>query len=96
MSDDRHGNEKTPEKLIRMANQIGIFFMSQPKNTQIEGVAQHINRFWAPRMRRQLFNHIENGGDGLLAVVKDASALIRRTGCDDEAPDHSQSPGDTA
>jgi formate dehydrogenase subunit delta len=87
---------KTTEKLIRMANQIGTFFLSQPKNTQIEGIATHINKFWEPRMRLQLFAHIDNGGDGLLPIVKDASALIRRTGCDEKAPDPSQFPGDTA
>ncbi len=83
MSHDADPGHQTPDKLIRMANQIGTFFLSQPKNTQIEGVAGHINKFWEPRMRRQLFIHIDNGGDGLLAIVKDASALIRRTGCDD-------------
>ncbi|MGI2034898.1 formate dehydrogenase subunit delta [Rhizobium panacihumi] len=89
-------SDQKPEKLIRMANQIGTFFLSQPKNTQIEGVAGHINKFWEPGMRRRLFAHIDQGGDGLLAIVKDASALIRRTGCDDKAPVQSRTPGDTA
>ncbi len=87
MSHEADLSQQTPEKLIRMANQIGTFFLSQPKNTQIEGVAGHINKFWEPRMRRQLFAHIDNGGDGLLAIVMDASALIRRTQDDGKAPD---------
>ena len=96
MSHEADLSDQKPEKLIRMANQIGTFFLSQPKNTQIEGVAGHINKFWEARMRQQLFAHIDNGGDGLLPIVKDASALIRRTRCDDKAPDQSSAPGDTA
>jgi formate dehydrogenase subunit delta len=96
MSHEAGPSHQTAEKLIRMANQIGTFFLSQPKNTQIEGISQHINKFWEPRMRQQLFVHIDNGGDGLLPIVKDASALIRRTRCDDKAPDPSHLPGDTA
>lgn len=96
MSHDADTGTQTPEKLIRMANQIGTFFLSQPKNTQTEGIATHINKFWEPRMRRQLFAHIDKGGDGLLPIVKDASALIRRTGCDEKAPVQSRAPGDTA
>ena len=38
--------------LIRMANQIGTFFESQPdRNEALEGLAQHLQRFWEPRMR---------------------------------------------
>ena len=96
MSHETDPGHQTPEKLIRMANQIGTFFLSQPKNTQIEGVATHINKFWEPRMRQQLFAHIDNGGDGLMAIVKDASALIRRTGCDEKVQAQFPAPGDTA
>ncbi len=65
-------------KLVRMANQIATFFLSQPEEIRAEGVATHINKFWEPRMRAQLFEHIESGGDGLLPLVINASALIRR------------------
>lgn len=65
-------------KLIRMANQIATFFMSQPEEIRAEGVATHINKFWEPRMRRQFFEHIDHGGEGLLPLVIEASVLIRR------------------
>ncbi|MHB0950648.1 MAG: formate dehydrogenase subunit delta [Allorhizobium sp.] len=71
-------HEHTTEKLIRMANQIATFFMSQPENTRIAGVANHINKFWEPRMRRQLFEHIEQGGEGLDPLVLEASKTIKR------------------
>lgn len=76
-------HEKSPEqlvldKLVRMANQIATFFLSQPENVRAEGVATHINKFWEPRMRRQLFEHLDRGGEGLLPLVIQASVLIRR------------------
>ncbi len=44
------------ENLVHMANRIGEFFLAFPdRGEAIEGVAQHIARFWEPRMRRQIF-----------------------------------------
>jgi NADH-dependant formate dehydrogenase delta subunit FdsD. len=71
-------HDKTLEKLIRMANQIATFFESQTEATRAEGVALHINKFWEPRMRRQLFEHIDQGGEGLKPLVIEASRLIKR------------------
>ncbi|MBC7151696.1 MAG: formate dehydrogenase subunit delta [Rhizobium sp.] len=68
----------TTEKLVRMANQIATFFLSQPEAVRIEGVANHINKFWEPRMRRELFEHIDKGGEGLLPLVMEASKVIKR------------------
>lgn len=71
-------HDQSHEKLIRMANQIATFFLSQPESVRAEGVATHINKFWEPRMRRHLFEHLDAGGDGLLPLVIEASTLIRR------------------
>ncbi|RYC04574.1 formate dehydrogenase subunit delta [Ciceribacter ferrooxidans] len=71
-------HEHTAEKLVRMANQIASFFASQPEATRIDGVATHINKFWEPRMRRQLFEIIDAGGAGLDPLVLDAAKLIKR------------------
>ena len=68
----------TTEKLVRMANQIATFFLSQPEAVRIEGVSNHINKFWEPRMRRELFEHIDKGGEGLLPLVMEASRVIKR------------------
>lgn len=38
------------EKLVRMANQIGDFFASQPEAIGAEGVATHLKKFWTPKM----------------------------------------------
>ncbi|HPD92490.1 MAG: formate dehydrogenase subunit delta [Rhodobacter sp.] len=66
------------EKLIRMANQIATFMESKPHAEGVAGLAAHINDFWEPRMRRQLFDILDAGGAGLKPLVLDAAALIRR------------------
>ena len=67
-----------PEKLTRMANQIATFFASQPEPAQIAGVANHINKFWEPRMRRHLFELVDGGGECLHELVRAAAGIIRR------------------
>ena len=68
----------TTAKLVGMATQIATFFLSQPEAVRVEGVATHINKFWEPRMRRELFEHIDQGGEGLLPLVMEASKAIKR------------------
>ncbi|NYJ12481.1 formate dehydrogenase subunit delta [Rhizobium leguminosarum] len=68
----------TKTKLVYMANQIATFFKSQPASEAVEGVANHINKFWEPRMRRQLFEILDNEENGLDALVLQAAPLIRK------------------
>ena len=65
-------------RLIRMANQIGTFFLSKPHEEGVAGVAEHINKFWEPRMRRQFLAIIEAGGEGLKPIVLEAAPSVRR------------------
>ncbi len=67
-------------KIVRMANQIGTFFMSKPHEMGVEGVAEHINKFWEPRMRGHFFEVFDAGGEGMLPIVKEAAPKIRRPG----------------
>ena len=53
------------EKLVRMANQIADFFRTQPDEAAVAGVADHIKSFWNPVMRRQIYAHLDAGGEGL-------------------------------
>ena len=78
MSHDKNPHQLVMDKIVRMANQIATFFLSQPEDIRAEGVATHINKFWEPRMRRHLFEHLERGGEGLLPLVIEASTMIRR------------------
>ena len=59
------------EKLIKMANQIGMFFAAMPDRQQaVNDTAGHLRRSWEPRMRRAFFAHIdEHGTSGLSDIV---------------------------
>ena len=66
------------DKLVVMANQIAKFMESKPEAEGTAGLAAHINDFWEPRMRRQLFALIDAGGEGLRPMVLAAAPQIRR------------------
>ena len=54
------------ERLVTMANDIGAFFNAEPdKNEAAKSVANHIKRYWDPRMRREIVAHYREGGAGL-------------------------------
>jgi formate dehydrogenase subunit delta len=42
------------EKLVRMANQIATFFAHEGAEKAPLSVADHLQKFWEPRMRAQL------------------------------------------
>lgn len=68
------------DNLVSMANQIGSFFASYPDQEEASTeIANHLKRFWAPRMRHQLFSHIDEvGGAGLTPIVLSAITAHRR------------------
>ncbi|NSY46043.1 formate dehydrogenase subunit delta [Agrobacterium tumefaciens] len=70
----------TDEKLVRMANQIATFFLSQPEDIRVEGVATHINKFWEPRMRKRFFEMVDAGAGEFLPLVLAAALKIKRPG----------------
>jgi formate dehydrogenase subunit delta len=67
----------TAQRLVYMANQIAIFFKSQPQDQAVAGTADHIKKFWDPRMRRQILDHIQStGGEGLSAIALAATRSL--------------------
>jgi formate dehydrogenase subunit delta len=70
----------TDAKLVRMANQIATFFLSQPESVRVEGVATHINKFWETRMRQRFFALIDEPDAGFLPLVLEAADSIKRPG----------------
>ena len=62
----------SPDKLIYMANQIGKFFAAQRQEKAIDGIADHLAKFWDPSMREKILIHVEHGGEGLDFLVKEA------------------------
>jgi formate dehydrogenase subunit delta len=68
----------SPDRLIYMANQIGKFFNSQGTDKAVPGIAEHIKKFWDPRMRSAILAHLDKGGEGLDPSVRDAIATLRK------------------
>ena len=62
----------SPEKLVHMANQIGRFFAAQGEAQAVAGIADHLTKFWEPRMRRAILAHLAAGGAGLDPLVRRA------------------------
>lgn len=61
--------------LVYVANQIGKFFARQPPDKAVDAIADHLFKYWDPRMRNAIVAHLEeHGGTGLdplsLAAVK--------------------------
>ncbi|MGO8977611.1 MAG: formate dehydrogenase subunit delta [Steroidobacteraceae bacterium] len=87
MSDARH--------LVQMANDIGNFFRSEPKREEaIAGIANHIAKFWTPRMREKLLAHLEaHGSDGLDELPRAAIGDLKTHAA---AKAHAEPPGGDA
>jgi formate dehydrogenase subunit delta len=49
----------SPDKLAYMANQIGRFFAHQPHDKAVAAIADHIQKFWDPRMRSEIVAHLQ-------------------------------------
>jgi formate dehydrogenase subunit delta len=59
------------DNLVEMANRIGEFFAAYPEPAQSEReIAEHLQKFWEPRMRRALLAHLDlHRGEGLAPLV---------------------------
>jgi formate dehydrogenase subunit delta len=67
----------SPDKLVYMANQIGEFFTSQGADKAVSGTADHIQKFWDPRMRAAILAHLDTGGANLDPIVREAIGKLR-------------------
>ena len=62
--------------LVSMANDIAANLSFQAQAD--EKIADHINRFWAPRMRKRLLEYAADNGEGLNKALLPALAKIRQ------------------
>jgi formate dehydrogenase subunit delta len=73
---------ESESQLVRMANDIGNFFRAEPnREDAIDGIANHISRFWTPRMREKLLARMRQGETGLdelprAALLKVSTAKV--------------------
>ena len=61
--------------LVKMANQIADFFRLKPEEVAVAGAADHITKFWDPRMRTQMAAYLASGGEGLNPLALKAAKL---------------------
>ena len=60
------------EYMVHMANQIAQFFASYPHDQAVAGVTDHFQKFWEPRMRKQIEEYVAQGGSGLHELAVEA------------------------
>ena len=68
----------TPEHMVHMANQIAHFFAAYPRKQAVEGVADHLKKFWDPRMRKEIEAYVTKGGQGLDTLVVEAVKHLQK------------------
>ena len=69
------------DNLIVMANKIGQFFAAQPdRDEALAGIAEHIRKFWVPRMRSEILAAVDTeAGAGISEIVRAALTAHRAT-----------------
>ena len=65
-----------PDKLVMMANQIAKFFAAQGEARALPQIADHIEKFRDPRMRKEIAGHLARGGEGLDPLAHSALATL--------------------
>ncbi len=68
------------QHLVQMANDIGNFFRAEPSSEDaVAGIANHIQKFWTPRMQRKILPELQNPRSSLDPLPR--SALERVCSC---------------
>jgi formate dehydrogenase subunit delta len=62
------------DNLVVMANRIGDFFQSMPDRKEAkQGIANHLRKFWEPRMRSELISQMDDPStENLYPIVREA------------------------
>ena len=64
----------SPDKLAYMANQIGKFFAHQKHDVAVAAIADHLDKYWDPRMRSAILAHLDDVQ--LDPLVREAMAVL--------------------
>ena len=71
------GPRVNTEHLVAMVNDIAAFFATGAEAAAAEqSIANHLVKYWAPRMRSQIKQHLAQGGTGLTSLSRAAVTLI--------------------
>ena len=74
------------EEIVRMANQIAQFFSVYSEEDAVEGIHEHLVKFWPPTMRKDLLvvtNGLVPSETPVHPLVLKAAAKLRPSGEDD-------------
>lgn len=67
------------DNLVHMANRIGSFFAAQPDRAEaLAGIADHLKKFWDPRMRAQILAAVDAGQTSDMSEIVVAALLAHR------------------
>lgn len=67
------------QHLTKMVNEIAAFFKGESgPEKAVSDVANHLSRYWDPRMRREIVAHYSKGGAGLCDISMKAVAELSR------------------
>lgn len=65
------------EHLSQMVNDIANYFAAEPDHAAgVNSVADHLRKFWDPVMRKQIIEHLHNGGEGLEPMAREAVQIL--------------------
>lgn len=64
------------DDLVRMLNQICDFFDAYPEDEAAMGVKEHLQKFWAPSMRKQMFDARQELRQRLHPLARTALELL--------------------
>ncbi len=68
---------ESAEHIVQMANDIGDFFRAETdRKVAIDGISNHINKFWTRRMRQKLMEYVQHGGTGLDELPRAALSQV--------------------
>lgn len=66
------------EKLARMANQIADNFRTMSEDEATTGAADHLRRYWTPKMVSEIIAYLDSGCDSLNETASKAVAKLKR------------------
>ena len=73
----------SPDRLVHMANQIAQNLESMGADGAVQATANHIARFWDPRMKQAIFADVKGSGRSALSPI--AAAAIDHLAAAQEA-----------
>jgi formate dehydrogenase subunit delta len=78
MNDEAPIHHDPAGKLLHMAREIADFFKTYPQDNAAALIANHINRFWTPKMREDFLAASQDKGQDLPPQLMAARGSIKR------------------